>query len=45
MAAQVQETQLETHSSIKKMEAVIDVYEAKIKQLNELERRVDKEVV
>jgi hypothetical protein len=37
--------QLENEGKIKKMEAIIEVYEGKIKQLNGLEMRLDKEVI
>ena len=36
------QTHIDTHSAIKRMEAIIAVYEEKINQLNELEKRVDK---
>ena len=36
---------VDTHAAIKRMEVIIGVYEEKINQLNELEKRVDQEVV
>lgn len=45
VAVAVKQTHLQTDTSIARMEAVVAVYEEKIKQLNELERRVDREVL
>ena len=45
MDKKINEIHIDTHASIKRMETVIAVYEEKINQLNELEKRVDKEVV
>jgi hypothetical protein len=45
MAVTALQAQLENDGRIKKMEAVIQVYEEKIKQLNELESRLDREIL
>lgn len=37
--------QLENEGKIKKMEAIVQIYEEKIKQLNDLESRLDKEII
>jgi predicted DNA-binding protein YlxM (UPF0122 family) len=41
----VTQTHIDTHAAIKRMETIMEVYEQKITQLNQLEQRVDREVV
>lgn len=45
LAASAAQAQLEAEGRIKRMEAVVEVYEEKIRQLNELEGRLDREIL
>ena len=39
------ETEINTQASIKRMEAILSVYEDKVGQLNQLEQRIDRDIV
>jgi hypothetical protein len=45
ITAMTKNHQLDNEGKIKKMEAVIQIYEEKIRQLNDLETRLDREIV